>query len=255
VRLAFRTAGFRGWEAERTVEELAAIGYHGAELCLEAPDLRPETITEERCQSLRRHMDRLNIAIASVSYHGDGEPPEQRAANQLRSVQVAAWFGADVLVLNSEKAGGDREAQWSSFVEHVRKLAVAAETYGVYLAFEPEPLLLLSDTASMLALIKQVGSPRVAVNLDIGHCHITDRDVPASIRRLGRRIVHTHIEDIRDNVHQHLIPGQGNLEFKPILSALRGCGYRGYFTIDLFNLGDDAPGVARASLEALQNWR
>lgn len=255
MRIGFRTAGFRGWETERVVDELAAIGYHGVELCLEAPDLRPETIKEERCEEIRRQMDLLNIAIASVSYHGDGEPSEQRAENQLRAVQVAAWFGSEILVLNSEKAGEDREQQWEAFVRHVRRLAEAGERYGVYLAFEPEPSLLLEDTNDMLRLIREVGSPRVAVNLDVGHCHITDPDPPASIRRLGRRIVHTHIEDILDRVHNHLIPGQGNLEFKPILSALRNVGYRGYYTLDLFNLGSDPAATARAALEAFQAWK
>jgi protein FrlC len=255
VRIGFRTAGFKGWETERVVDVLAAIGYHGVELCLEAPDLRPETTKEERCEELRRRMDLLNIAVASVSYHGDGEPSEQRAENQIRAVQIAAWFGSEVLVLNSERAQENREQQWEAFVNHVRRLAEEAERYGVYLAFEPEPLLLLENTEDMLRLIREVGSPRVAVNLDIGHCHITDPDPPASIRRLGRRIVHIHVEDILDKEHKHLIPGQGNLEIKPILAALRNIGYHGYYTIDLFDLGDDPEATARKCLEAFQSWK
>jgi sugar phosphate isomerase/epimerase len=253
MRFGFRTGGFRGWRIEAILEKLARIGFDGAELCLESADMRPENFTRARSDEIRRFVNVIGLEIASVSYHGDVEPANQRRSNTSKAVEVAEWLGADVLIINAERAReGEKEEQWQDLVDRLKDLTASAEKRRVNIAIEPEPLLVVGDTDDVIRMMDAVGSPNLKANLDIGHAYITDPSLPDSIRRLGDAIVHTHIEDIKDKVHNHLELGQGDIDFAAMHAAFMEIGYDGYYVVDLFRLGDDPCAVASRSLAALR---
>ena len=253
MKFGFRTGGFRNWKIESTLEELAQIGFDGAELCLESADMRPEKFTQARADEIRRYMDKMGLEIASVSYHADAEPPDQRIVNTQKAVEAAGWLGTDVLIINAERAGEDQaKTQWQEHLERLRNLTAFAQTNGVNVAVEPEPLLVIGDTDDMIRMIEAVGAPNLKVNLDVGHAYITDPSLPDSIKKLGSAIVHAHIEDIKDKVHSHLELGQGDIDFQAMHAAFKEIRYDGYYVVDLFRLGDDPSGVADRSLKALK---
>ncbi len=253
MKFGFRTGGFINWNIENILEKLSEIGYKGAELCLEAHDMRPENFTIKKAEKLRGFIGNLNIEIASVSYHADAEPSEQRRINTFKSVDIANWLGADVLIINSERLiENERQKQWDELVFRLKELTDYAQKLNVKIAVEPEPLLIISDTDDMIRMMNEINSPNLKVNLDIGHAYITDPDLAESINKLGKAIVHTHIEDIKDKVHNHLLPGLGDIDFKSIRTAFEKIGYDGYYVIDLFRLGDDPLGIAKLSLKAIE---
>ena len=249
-QFGFRTGSFPGLTAEGAAGELARLGYDCLELCLEAPDVRHD-LDEARCRALRAAFEQLGIAVASVSYHGDKDPLPARAANQEVAIRAAQWLGTGIAVLNTERAV-ERERQWAEHVSHLGRLCAVAEEAGVTLALEPEPLLVVGSSEDMAAMIEAVGSPRLRVNLDVGHAWITDEDVAASIRRLGERIVHLHLEDIGGRVHRHLPLGEGDIDFTAIREALGQVGYKGPYVVDLFGQSDAPSAVAGHALEGLR---
>lgn len=250
IRFGFRTGSFRGWTVERAAAELAGMGYDCIEVCLEAPDVRPEELTEARCAALASCFHSLGIALASVSYHGDAEPLPQRSANQERAIRVAGWLGAPIVVINGEKAT-DRTRQVPEHVARLQRLCELADQEDVIVAVEPEPLLIVGSSQDMQEMLRAVGSPRLGVNLDIGHAQLTDADVPTSIRSLGTRVVHLHLEDIKGRVHRHLPFGAGDIDFHGIRQALADVGYRGPYVADLFGL-DDPVQAGRSALAELR---
>jgi len=252
MKFGFRTGGFVGWKIEAILQELARVGFDGAELCLESADMRPENFTQTRADEIRHLMDGIGLEIASVSYHADAEPINQRRSNTSKALEVAEWLGADVLIINAERVREDeKEEQWQDLVDRLKALTLSAEKRCVNVAIEPEPLLVVSNTDDMILMMDAVRSPSLKVNLDIGHAYITDPGLPDTIRRLGDAIVHTHVEDIKDKVHNHLELGQGDIDFAAMHAAFMEIGYNGYYVVDLFRLGNDPSGVAARSLAAL----
>jgi sugar phosphate isomerase/epimerase len=247
----FRTGIFQHLSVQDTAAQLAAIGYDGLELCLEAPDVRPEKLDAAQCAQIRTWLDEAGIALASLSYHADREPLEQRLANQERAVRAAGWMHASILVLNPEKAV-DQAHQWAEHVAHFQRLCALAGELDVTIAIEPEPLLVVASSADAARMIEQVGSPRLCVNLDVGHAYLTDDDLPASIRMLGERIVHLHLEDMASGVHRHLPFGEGDIDFAAVRDALAEISYAGPYVIDLF--GQDHP-PEEVAAEALRGVR
>lgn len=253
MKYGFRTGGFSGWKVEDIVKKLKELGFDGAELCLEPEDMRPEKFTQARAKELKELMDRIGLEIASVSYHADFEDSKQRLDNTFKSVDIANWLGADVLIINSERVEESQKAEkWAELAGMLKELSAKAEKLGVYIAIEPEPLQIIDDTKDMLKIIDEVGSPNLKTNLDIGHAYITDPDLMESIKMLGDAIVHAHIEDIKDKVHNHLEIGQGDIDLKAMDSAFKEIGYNGYYVVDLFRLGDDPVGVADRTIKALR---
>jgi sugar phosphate isomerase/epimerase len=247
----FRTGIFRDKTIEQSAAELARIGFDYLELCLEAADVRPETLTETRCAEIRSSLNALGIGIASTSYHADREPLDVRRANQHQALQATRWLGAEILILNAEKTT-DRSRQWPEHVALLRDLCQTAEEIGISLAIEPEPLLVVSDCKDMLDMLEQVNSPQLKVNLDIGHAYITDDDLVSSIIRLGPEIVHLHLEDIKGQEHRHLPLGMGDIDFVAVRKALDQIDYQGPYVADLFGLDDTPANIAAQALAGLR---
>jgi sugar phosphate isomerase/epimerase len=53
-------------------------------------------------------------------------------------------------------------------------------------------------------------------------------------------------------IHRHLLPGEGDLDLVGVCHTLSAIGYRGYYTIDLFNIADDPAGWAAQALDAMR---
>ncbi|MCX7885947.1 MAG: sugar phosphate isomerase/epimerase, partial [Verrucomicrobiae bacterium] len=123
---------------------------------------------------------------------------------------------------------------------------------GIQLAFEPEPGMLVDDMAKFEVLKKHITTARFGLTLDIGHVFCTEtapfRQVYGKFASLVRNI---HIEDIRDRKHEHLMFGEGELDFVPILRVLADNKYTGLVNVELCRDSHRAPEVARRAYEFL----
>lgn len=253
IRFGFRTAGYREWSVEDAFASIARCGFDGVEICLEHPGARPESMTLSQASDIARRACDAGLQVASVSYHADFEEDLPREQNQRRAVGLTRPLGAEVLILNARKAQPGAEAkQWAAFCRLLERLLPAAETEDIYIALEPEPGHFLNGTAEMLRLLQEIPHPRLGVNLDVGHAFLTDEDVCQSIRSLGPRIVHTHVEGMPAGEHRHLVPGEGDLDLRAVRDALGEVGYAGFYTVDLFNIAQAPEDWARRSREGLR---
>jgi sugar phosphate isomerase/epimerase len=248
-RVGYRTASFHEWDLGRIFGTLGRLGFDSVELCLEKPEVRPEIVTTKLAEAVVAQATRFGLRIHSVSFHGDGQPWAQRSAGELAAARVARWFGVDVLVVNAPPPS--EGVSWEELVAHFRELADAA--HGVIIAVEPEPGLMVDNVADAVRLMDEAGAVNLGVNLDLGHAAITEPDLHASINALGKRLVHTHLEDIPAGVHKHLVPGCGDLPLAEIVADLHEAGFRGPMTIDLFGPYDDPEDVARQAVRATRD--
>ena len=253
MKIGFRTAGFGEWPLQDALARLADIGYHGVEICLEHRDSRPEDLTLDACEALAQTCSDIGLDIASVSYHADFEPPDQRHDNTLRAVELVPAFGTSVYIINGHRFSQVPESEAARRLHSVLDAILPrAEALGVRVAIEPEPGTAVGSSADMLALIERIGSPSLGCNLDVGHAFLTDEDVCASIDALRGSIFHTHFEGMPAGEHNHLLPGEGDIDLPAIKAGLDRLAYDGYYTVDLFAITDDP---ARWATDALAGMR
>src|SRR5262245_32889289 len=166
-------------------------------------------------------------------------------AHGLRADAVSFWSGA-----------ADDDAPADVLMERLasgcRDLCGYAEKHGVRLAFEPEPGMFIDTMDRFAELRQRVGHPLFGLTIDVGHLHCQG-EVPIAdhLRRWRYILWNVHIEDMRRGVHDHLMFGEGEIDFPPVLRALEEIGYRGGVHVELSRHSHDAVETARKALAFL----
>jgi L-ribulose-5-phosphate 3-epimerase len=173
-------------------------------------------------------------------------------AAELRAECVSLWSG----VLQQDGVG-EREG-FSRLVESLKPVLAHADERGVVLAFEPEPGMLVDRLDKYAALLDQldgmkVETPRLRLTIDVGHLHCQgETPVAAYIRQWADRLANVHIEDMRYKVHEHLMFGEGEIDFPPIIAALAEIRYSGLLSVELSRHSHEAPMAARRAYNFLR---
>ena len=148
-------------------------------------------------------------------------------ASEIEADCVSFWSGI-LRDETSEEVALDRlaNALWP-VVEH-------AEKRSVRLAFEPEPGMFIDTFARFAKLDDRIKHPLFDLTVDLGHVHCIECGAVADhVRSWGPRIANVHVEDMVKGVHEHLMFGEGTMDFPPILQALRDVDYRGGLHVEL----------------------
>jgi sugar phosphate isomerase/epimerase len=255
MRFGFRTQTFYKWSLERTCKALFEIGYDAVDITLEHPDTNPVRLSDPKeTAAVRKIVADAGLEMMAVSYHIGCDVPTISHV-----MDIGLELGTDLLIVNGDPTpSAGLEAEWPRTVERVRKLTELAEPMGITLAMEPDfvPGFTVASSADFERLAKEVDSPALKLNFDINHAVKTDGDYLAWLRRLREYLVHVHLSDSRNRVHQHLIPGQGELDWKEIKATLDEIGYSGYHVVDIWDDFDTPAATARESLLALKRlWK
>lgn len=91
-----------------------------------------------------------------------------------------------------------------------------------------------SDGKSFREHVDALDDPFMAACVDVGHAEMKGlgTDAATMIRELGPRVVALHLHD-NDKWHDsHGLPFTMNIDFGPVVAALREIGYRGEFTLE-----------------------
>jgi sugar phosphate isomerase/epimerase len=275
LRAAYGTNGLTDLRLTDALALLADLGYDGVALTLDhmhldplAPDLAART------REVAARAARLGLATAvetGARYvldprrkHGPtllDHDPEARAvrAGLLRTaVRVAADLGATAVhcFSGTPPDGTPGDLAYKRLAEALTPVLEAAGDAGVPLAVEPEPGHLLGDLAGFHRLRAALGGPDPALlglTLDIGHCQCLEPEPPAAcVRAAAPWLRHVQIEDMRRGVHEHLPFGAGEIDFPPVLAALKGVGYAGLVSVELPRHSHAGPQLAAESLKFLR---
>jgi sugar phosphate isomerase/epimerase len=167
-----------------------------------------------------------------------------------------AWkMGVKTLSFWSGSApdGGDHNMLMQRLVDSCLRLCDQAATLDVQLAFEPEPGMFIDTMDKFQELFERVNHPAFGLTLDIGHLHCMGEPIVETIHRWKDVLWNVHIEDMRRGVHEHLMFGEGEIDFPPVLAALKEIGYTGGVHVELSRHSHDAVETARRALAFLQD--
>ena len=134
-----------------------------------------------------------------------------------------------------------------------RELCEDAARLNVRLAFEPEPGMFIDTMSRFARLQKRVDHPLFGLTIDVGHLHcLGEVPIAEQLRKWQHLLWNVHIEDMRRGVHDHLMFGEGEIDFAPVLGALDEIGYAGGVHVELSRHSHDAVETARRALAFLR---
>lgn len=276
MKFAYSSNAYRRYSVETAIRKIAALGYTGIELLADVPHAWPVDLLPEQKEGIRACLSENCLEIANINafmmnavadtrqtyiYPSWIEPyaPYRalRREHTKRALKLAAELGAKNVQTEPGgplPEGMSREEAFLIFYEEFMPCVEVAEKCGVDLLIEPEPALLIEKCDQFLDFMKKIDSTRVGLNFDLGHAFCVDDDILHWIPRLAKYTRHYHIEDIAaTRVHHHLIPGEGAIDFRPILQAIAATNYTGYVTVELYPYQADPDEAGRRALAFLKS--
>src|SRR5690606_33487631 len=155
-----------------------------------------------------------------------------RREHTKRALRLAKELGAPHITTEPGgpiAEGQSRDEAYRVFYEELMPCLEVAADVGGGLLIEPEPELLIERLDEYLEFVERLDSPHVGLNFDVGHAYCVGEDPQDWVGRMAPHTRHYHLEDIASTrVHQHLIPGEGAIDFTRTLEEIHQSGYRGW---------------------------
>jgi sugar phosphate isomerase/epimerase len=219
------------------VEQILAEGFSAAELFGDAPqahftqldasDRRVLKSVASRCDlSLHAPTFELNIASANPGAQAEAVRQYQQA------VRLGAEIGATLLVVHEGHMSYwrlDRQAAQHAAIDGLGKVVTLAKQEGVTIALENTnfgKFAMYETWQEWIGIAADLNEPTLRLTLDTGHAQIAGWDIAAVIRALAAQIAQIHISDNKGAADDHLLPGEGVVNWQAIAQAVRetGCG-------------------------------
>jgi sugar phosphate isomerase/epimerase len=245
---------------ERQCEVAAALGYDGLEIAPMTLAADPTTLDATRIAELRRAASDAGIAItglhyvlrapAGLSITSADDAVRQRTIEVMRALcGLCAELGGKIVVHGSpdqrKLEPGDEEDGRRRGIACFAGVADAAQAAGVTYCIEPlarNHTAFVNTVAEAAAIVRAIDNPALRTMID---CSAAGQSEAEPVEALVRRwlpsglIAHVHFNDPNRRG-----PGEGALQFGPILAALRDGGYQGNAAIEPFVYTPDGPTCA-----------
>ena len=191
---------------------------------------------------------RLQVADANAN-------KRRQAIDFVRSIiDVAGPLGAFAIIGSMQGRHGDgvsREAAGGYLSEALEECGQHAIQYGVPPVYEPlnrYETNQVNTIADGVALMERLSTNNVKLLCDIFHMQIEEADLEQALLDAAGHVGHVHFVDSNRRP-----VGQGHIDFRPIIAALRKIGYEGYLSAEAFPW-PDGEAAAQRTIDAFRYW-
>ena len=275
MRIALCNEVLAGMPLERQCEYAAGLGYDGLEIAPFTLSASPEKISTAEAAKIRATVEASGLVVTGLHWllvKPEGlSVTDPDAAVRTRTIEVmirltalCAELGGAVLVHGSPKQrqiapGETREVALARLQDGLSQAASAAARASVIYCIEPlarKETTLVNTIAEAAELVRSIDHPNLRTMIDCSAAGLTETDPIASL--IDRWLPTGLIGHVQVNDPNRRGPGQGEMKFAPILSALKRHNYAGTIAVEPFDYLPDGPGVTafsagylRGLLEAL----
>lgn len=213
---------------------IKSLGFDGVEICVERKDWSRVDLDTLPVDAIREQVAELGLAPHVFSLHCDYIYQDDLFELSKKAIPMAPKLGTNIFVCSGCKVQTGDDAEWQRMAERTQVLVQIAEDNGVTLAKEFEPDFIVGTSAAMQRLLDEIPSPYFAANVDLGHVFICDPDPLEALARYGHKMVHGHISGMPIGLHDHLLPGEGDMNLAEYIAVLREMGFAGGLALDLY---------------------
>lgn len=267
----YNTNGFAHHRLDDTVRILADLGYQGIGLTVDYHTLNVlDPDWRRAAEVLHGLLDRLGMRVVVETgarflldpkrkhqptlLSADASERQYRYDFLAQCVELAAMLQADVSFWSGTPTdAAPPEVLFNRLADPCRRLANVAAKHNIRLAFEPEPGMFIDTMAQFRLLSERVQHPSFGLTIDVGHLHCLGEGMISGHLRAWKDVLcNLHIEDMKRGIHDHLMFGEGELDFGDIFTALRDIRYTGGVYVELSRHSHNAVVVAQQSIAFLR---
>ena len=254
MKFAICNETFQDWPFDKAFDFARKCGYTGIEFAPFTIEKNAFDIPAARRAEVRSQAEQAGLEVVGLHWllaftegyyltSPDADVRQKTGAYFSELARLCRDLGGSVLVL-----GSPQQRNLLPNVSHQQALQYAAdviqqaiptmEECGVTLAVEPlgpaEGDFMLTANVGR-QLIDLVGSPHCQLHLDVKAMSSEGEPIDDIIRRNADVLKHFHANDANRRG-----PGMGDIDFIPILQALKDVDYQGWVSVEVF---DYEPGV------------
>ncbi|TDL31170.1 myo-inosose-2 dehydratase [Jeotgalibacillus sp. S-D1] len=241
---------------EQCISEMALAGYKGTEVGNKFP---------KDPASLKRFLDIRGLEVASAWFSAflTTQGFEQVKKDFIQHRNFLHAMGAEVIVVSEQgssiqgimdaplfdKKPAFTEEEWKRFTHGLEKLGELAKEKGMTLVYHHHMGTCVQTTEEIDRLMRDTDPEKVSLLYDTGHLVFSGEDPLYILEKHFDRIRHVHFKDIRKEVALKIksdrdsflagvkkgaftVPGDGYINFKPILNYLKENNYRGWIVVE-----------------------
>ncbi len=266
LRLGYNTNGFPQHELGDIADLLSVLGYNAIAITPDVFHLDPYADGVARARELRPRLTDLRLAVALetgarflVDRRRKHWPTlldeDDGAARRLdmlrRCFELAVALEAETFSFWSGRApaGQTTEETLDRLCHGATALLDEARGSGVQVCFEPEPGMAVASIEEVGEFLLRLDREDLKLMLDVGHVPVTESIGPgALIRAFGHGLGGIQLDDSADGVHEHLLPGDGEIDFADVNQALHEVQFAGLACFELPRHGHDPVETARVAI-------
>lgn len=272
MKVSLFSTGFSSWPLERTFQAAARCGYDGVDVGGFRPHAYPPDILEGVNGGAARilgYVQHYQVPIVSYVPENTGSPHSfvfrEREFNEismryfLSAIDAAAAIEAPLVMfaINMPGFGIDREGLKRQVVEDLKALAEHAAELDKTVILEPVTPFegrLCCSSDDVKYFLDEVDNDALKVVLDLA-CPLTCGEPMSEYwDKMPGAVKEIHFIDAESDCEDHLIPGDGAMDWPRIVRYLKAVGYDGYLALELFSrYGNEPDFSADRGIEAIRS--
>jgi inosose dehydratase len=240
---------------EQCVSEMALAGYSGCEIGNKYPKDK---------EVLKKALDLRGLTICNqwFSSYLISKPFEETANAFCERLDFLKYVGANVIGVSEQSysiQGKDQpifegkyvmdDHEWDLLCNGLNRLGKIAKEKGMKLTFHHHMGTVVQNEDEIDRLMEHTDSNLVYLLFDSGHLGLAGIDPMKILNKYIKRVGHVHLKDLRNDVAEKsksqrlsflesirrgifTVPGDGNLNFKPIFDCLEKANYTGWIVVE-----------------------
>ena len=270
MKCGFSSNAFTKFSIFDAIQSISKIGYDGIEIVLDSPHAFLP-LHDIEIKKIKNSLQKHNLCVTNLnsntvsgfsSIENPFEPSLSNNNEKLRNwrisytkqaIDFASLVNAPSVCITSGLYNEqDRFTELKNFEKSLMVLGAYAEQKRVILAIEYEPGLLIENSNDVWKIVS-TDFKNIGLNLDTCHAAVIGENIPEIINKFGKKIFHTHVSDCKNNVHFHLLPGLGEINFHELIDSLKKIKYDGFLTAELYPYFENPNDAASNAFIYLKN--
>jgi|GEM_PF-2741604 sugar phosphate isomerase/epimerase len=251
IKLGISTLGYSKLTRDVTyaLSGLADIGYKYFEYSdMSSPFLDSGYLSGEKIRELKKLVDMLGVKIISLHL------PPDNGLGSVVSLDRAERAHAMKIVRRSLENGGELGIEYAVFhpseeeaffttsdsvseaekrlMDAANELADVGEKNGIKILLENLLGRFNGDIGMLGRVIRSIGKERIGLCFDLAHFWLGNSSPAAVINENRELMSYLHIHDNNKKEDEHLMPGEGSIDWSEISRALHDINYQGVFMLE-----------------------
>lgn len=264
MKLTLCSEVLRGFDFARQCELAASLGYAGLEVAPFTLGAKPHLLTSVRVVEMRKAAADAGIALTGLHWllvapEGMSITSESAATRRFtldtvsRLIALCADMGGRYVVHGSpaqrKLAEGREDKDRANAMAYFDGVARASEKAGITYLLEPlspQQTNFVTSVSEAVDIVETINSPAFSTMIDCSAAGVGEtEDVAVLLCRWlsSGRIAHVHFNDPNRRG-----PGEGEMDFAPIVAALKSEAYGGWVGVEPFVYEPDGLACAARSI-------